>query len=64
MRCERKPPEGWPGRLCHEKARYDVLYHIKTQELPRGIRVCTKHLLELKELDERGMLKAFEVQDL
>lgn len=55
VRCERMPPEGWPGGPCLSSAVFDVLYRIRTEAEPRGIRVCYEHLEELKALKMRKM---------
>lgn len=47
---------------CTADARVDVLYRIKTEELPRGIRVCLEHLDELKEMRKRGMIADWDVK--
>jgi hypothetical protein len=64
LRCERRPPPGWPGEPCTKKAAFDVVYQLKTEELPRGIRLCFEHLEELRQLQVKGVLKGWNVESV
>jgi hypothetical protein len=64
IRCQRKPPPGWPGEPCGKLAKYDVVFGIPTVELPRGMRVCQEHLAELKIAQNKGAVLKLLVRDL
>ena len=55
VKCERTPPVGWPGNPCQSTAMFDVLYRLRAEREPRGIRLCLRHFEELKELKMRRM---------
>ena len=63
-KCERTPPEGWPGDPCQSMAVFDVLYRLRTEHDPRGIRLCLTHFEELKELKMRGMIADWDAKGL
>ncbi len=62
--CERLPPEGWPGGPCPNVATFDVLYRLRTEHEPRGIRVCLRHLEEMKELQRRQMFAEWDARTI
>ena len=62
VRCERVPPEGWPGGPCESMAVFDVLYRLRVEQEPRGIRLCMAHFEELKELKLRGMIADWDAR--
>lgn len=64
MKCERLPPEGWPDGPCGNRARYDVLYRLRTEKEPRGIRLCLAHINELQQLQQRGMVADWDVKEI
>ena len=63
-KCERMPPEGWPGDPCQSAAMFDVLYRLRTEREPRGIRLCLRHFEELKKLKARGMIADWDAKGI
>lgn len=47
---------------CTTVAVFDVLYRLRTEQEPRGVRVCLTHFEELKELKRRGLLAEWDAR--